>query len=50
MEDSYPEEQPTRGRLELKAVITRVDGTVEDLGVISEGWVSLDPGSGGGDE
>jgi hypothetical protein len=40
MEDSYPEEQDEpRGHLTLSAVITRKDGTVEDLGVISEGWV-----------
>lgn len=27
----------SRGKLTVKAIITRKDGTVEDLGVISEG-------------
>ena len=42
MEDSYPEEieeKEPRGYLSVRAVVTRKDGTVEDLGIISEGWV-----------
>ena len=39
MDDLDPDEEKPRGHMTLEAVITRKDGTVEDLGVISEGWV-----------
>ena len=29
------------GKLTVGAVITRRDGTVEDLGIISEGWIDF---------
>ena len=41
MEEEKTEETP-RGRIVVKAVVTRKDGTVEDLGVVSEGSISLD--------
>lgn len=41
MEDASPEleEDQPRGRVTLTAVIRRKDGTIEDRGVIAEGWV-----------
>lgn len=41
MEDVSPqsEETPSKGRLQVRAVITRKDGTIVDLGIISEGAV-----------
>ena len=52
MEDSYPDSlveekqvPPSSGGLTVKAVITRKDGTVEDLGIISEGRVGFEASS-----
>ena len=51
MEDSYPDslveekQVPPSGGLTVKAVITRKDGTVEDLGIISEGRVGFEASS-----
>lgn len=43
--ESPLEEEPRKGKLTVKAVITRGDGTIEDLGVIGEGWVSFEASS-----
>jgi hypothetical protein len=44
VEDSYPAEVEGRPwRVTVRAVVTRRDGTVEDLGVISDSLV--DPGA-----
>ena len=32
----------SRGKLTVEAIVTRADGTVEDLGIISEGWVDFE--------
>lgn len=47
MEDSYPEPvDRSSGKITVRAVVTRKDGTVEDLGIISEGEVDFKASSG----
>lgn len=38
------EEEKTQGKMTIKAVITRADGSEEDLGIISEGDIELKAG------
>lgn len=39
MEDPREEPQVPKGKVTIRAVVKRADGTVEDLGVISEGYL-----------
>lgn len=36
------EKEPVGGKVTVKAVVTRKDGTIEDLGIISEGLIGFD--------
>lgn len=40
-----PDDSP-KGKLTVTAVVKRADGTIEDLGVIGEGWVGFEVSSG----
>lgn len=42
MTQETEKEQTPHGSISVIAVITRKDGTVEDLGVVSEGTISFD--------
>lgn len=39
--EQHEEEEPKPGTITVKAVIKRADGTIEDLGTISEGEITL---------
>lgn len=42
MADETKQDKQKKGHLTVQAIVTRADGTVEDLGIVSDGYIEWD--------